>query len=1037
MPTEGDVNFSIRADSSRLETDLNAAENAVRASARRTEQAVEEITAAAENSSRAAGEALGALGESAREAGGQYKSFSEELDDINALLEKDSRNTALLAQKKQLLSKAAAETSLKLSALRSRQEEVTRAYRNGEIPDEEYRGFQREIIATEQELDEYRDELNGVGKASEDTAEKTENRLGGAFAFVAKGAAAASAAIGAAAVAAGTAAVISADALDKAVSKVIAATGAGTDEAERYAEVIKGVYADNFGESFEDIAGSVSLITQNLGELDNDSLKSITESAYALQDVFGMDVAESSRAAKAMSDNFGIAAQDAFDYIAKGAQNGLNYSGELIDSISEYSVQFAKLGFSADDMFAIFEQGAENGAWNLDKIGDAVKEFAVRAIDGSDATKEGFQAIGYDAEDMAAKFAQGGDAARDAFRTVVAALSEMEDPIARDAAGVALFGAMWEDLGTGAVASLANITDSAYDCAGAMEGIKEVNYSSLSDALGGLQRQIELLIQPLGETLIPVIQEIISQISDAAEEFIPILTEKAEELINKLIPLIEPIMSLVTDILPDLMDIVTPIFDMLAEMLPQIIKLMKPIITALADIVEAILPPLTEFLSGQLMPIIIELVTMFTEQILPIIQKLIEGLLPPVLEILSAIMPLISTLLEILTPILDVILEMLDPIIALVRDAIAPLLVQLFSLINDILQPLMPLIQLVTGLITEQFGRALNFVCDLLGTVCEYFSSVFGSIKQVLGGVIDFIAGVFTGDWERAWKGVSDIFEGIWNGIKSAAEFVVNAVIDLINFFIENINTLFGWLGAKIEPLEHVDWTAGDAEEQAIEAVNGYNKKVKQQPDIVSGKKITELNKAPQLGEYGAKRNLTSAPKGAGTSISATKSYDYKKYTPEPEEREDSGEKTKSKSENSSAKSADSGRSSSSAGNFISITSYTPTVWDNAETANGKLAELLGTGIVGNSATAKAVTSLSAGGTGFSADSSVTHHTAETDKTLADVVKAINRLQKTVDEKNYNPSFELKARDLVVGKVAVKDINDISKRNGGKSPFNF
>ena len=56
--------------------------------------------------------------------------------------------------------------------------------------------------------------------------------------------------------------------------------------------------------------------------------------------------------------------------IAAGAQNGLDYSGELLDSISEYSVQFAKVGLDANDMFNIFQKGAESGAFNLDKVGD-------------------------------------------------------------------------------------------------------------------------------------------------------------------------------------------------------------------------------------------------------------------------------------------------------------------------------------------------------------------------------------------------------------------------------------------------------------------------------------------------------------------------------------------------------------------------------------------------------------------------------------------------------------------------------------------
>lgn len=63
----------------------------------------------------------------------------------------------------------------------------------------------------------------------------------------------------------------------------------------------------------------------------------------------------------------------------------------MIDSINEYSVQFKKLGLDAEDMFSIFANGAQNGAFNLDKVGDAVKEFSIRAIDGSDMTKQGFR----------------------------------------------------------------------------------------------------------------------------------------------------------------------------------------------------------------------------------------------------------------------------------------------------------------------------------------------------------------------------------------------------------------------------------------------------------------------------------------------------------------------------------------------------------------------------------------------------------------------------------------------------------------------
>ncbi|MBP0982736.1 MAG: phage tail tape measure protein [Oscillospiraceae bacterium] len=151
-----------------------------------------------------------------------------------------------------------------------------------------------------------------------------------------------------------------ADGLNSSTNKIVAATNASAEEMAKLKSIIQQIYGDNFGESFEDIADSISKIKQNLGELDDKELVNVTESAYALQDVFDYGVDESSRAVKAMMENFNISAAEAYDYIARGAQNGLDYSGELLDNISEYSVQFKKMGLSASDMFTIFENGAEN-----------------------------------------------------------------------------------------------------------------------------------------------------------------------------------------------------------------------------------------------------------------------------------------------------------------------------------------------------------------------------------------------------------------------------------------------------------------------------------------------------------------------------------------------------------------------------------------------------------------------------------------------------------------------------------------------------
>lgn len=379
----------------------------------------------------------------------------------------------------------------------------------------------------------------------------------------------------------GVAAIKSANDVDKAMNQYIASTGKGTEETERYKSVMESIYANNYGDSFEDIGEAMASVSQNLGDLDDSALQSVTESAFALRDTFGYDIPESTRAAKAMVDNFGISGDEAMSLIAAGAQNGLDYSGELIDSISEYSVQFAKVGLDANDMFNIFQKGAESGAFNLDKVGDAVKEMAIRVVDGSDTTVAGFEAIGLNADDMAKKFAAGGDTAKAAFNETISALAAMEDPIAQNTAGVNLFGTMWEDLGADAVTALAGIEDGAYDTGEAMKSIKDIKYNDIGSVFEGLKRSLEVLIIPLGEQLIPLLAELI-------DDSLPLL----QEALTPLISVVSDVISAMMPIFSAVISVLEPILQLFIQLLDQIVSLISdgltPLVTALVPIVNVI-----------------------------------------------------------------------------------------------------------------------------------------------------------------------------------------------------------------------------------------------------------------------------------------------------------------------------------------------------------------------------------------------------------------------------------------------------------------
>lgn len=81
-------------------------------------------------------------------------------------------------------------------------------------------------------------------------------------------------------------------------------------------------------------------------------------------------------------------------------------------------------------------------------------------------------------------------------------------------------------------------------------------------------------------------------------------------------------------------------------------------------------------------------------------------------------------------------------------------------------------------------------LASIFQTYGKFVSDVYKNIKDILRGVIDFIVGVFTGDWTKAWQGVTEIFKGIWNNIVAIIETAINFIIDGINWLISKLNTI-------------------------------------------------------------------------------------------------------------------------------------------------------------------------------------------------------------------------------------------------------
>ena len=303
--------------------------------------------------------------------------------------------------------------------------------------------------------------------------------------------------------------------IDSATNTFIAKTGESVGSAEQFEDVMTNIYKNNYGESFDDIAESMATVKTALGDIGNDELEKVTTDALVLRDTFDMDVNESIRAVNSMMDQFGITADEAYNLIAQGAQNGLNQNGDLLDTVNEYSVQFKNAGYSAEDMFNMLANGVDAGTWSVDKLGDAVKEFNIRASDGTvgDTIKENAKAFGMTKTEAEALASQVESGSVGAYQKLADQLRSVDNDTQRYQLGVAMFGTMWEDLGEDAVFALLDTQGQISTTTDAMGQLNAVKYDDLGSAIEGIKRNLQVSVsEPIKNEVMPAVNEFVQDV---------------------------------------------------------------------------------------------------------------------------------------------------------------------------------------------------------------------------------------------------------------------------------------------------------------------------------------------------------------------------------------------------------------------------------------------------------------------------------------------------------------------------------------------
>jgi phage-related protein len=122
-------------------------------------------------------------------------------------------------------------------------------------------------------------------------------------------------------------------------------------------------------------------------------------------------------------------------------------------------------------------------------------------------------------------------------------------------------------------------------------------------------------------------------------------------------------------------------------------------------------------------------------------------------------------------------------------------LVPIGAFISDIFQPIIEgLIDVFMWLWQNVLKPITVFLVeDFLGKfkiVTEGIKEIIEGFKIVFIGILDFIAGVFTGNWEKAWLGVREIFKGIFDSLYGFVKIPLNLIIESINTVIRGLNSI-------------------------------------------------------------------------------------------------------------------------------------------------------------------------------------------------------------------------------------------------------
>ena len=301
---------------------------------------------------------------------------------------------------------------------------------------------------------------------------------------------------------------------------------------------------------------------------------------------------------------------------------------------------------------------------------------------------------------------------------------------------------------------------------------------TISGSLGMMKSAWSNLVSGLGDTS--------ADFDSLLKNFIDSVGTLGKNLLPVVKTALKGVVRLIKELAPQIIAMLPPLF---AELLPAVIEATTGLISALVQNFPAMLQVLVDSL-----PMFIDAVMQIVNGIVAYLPQLIVVLSQLIVGIVNALIQP-TNLQLILKAGLTLLIELVKAIPQIIQNFAQAIPTLIDSIVEFLTNP--ESIKMIIEAGVELFMALVKAVPQILSALFKAFGDLFGKLWDRLKTLFTEFAGKFG-------NAIGSVFKGAINGVLAFIENFINAPIDIINGFVDTINSAFGAVGVNIGKIGRV-----------------------------------------------------------------------------------------------------------------------------------------------------------------------------------------------------------------------------------------